>query len=96
MYGFISSNPLRNEFHFSEIYRGVNYIGSRAVGIHVNFASDSDKHKKTYPVGSMTIFHRLVCHKFSLKQSVHNSCSCYTYIDDVNMRFLTKRDLNLL
>ena len=24
------SNYLRNEFHFSEVYRSVNYIGSRA------------------------------------------------------------------
>ena len=36
---------LRNEFHFSEVYRSVNYIGSRAKwmnpeGVHVNLASD--------------------------------------------------------
>ena len=36
---------LRNEFHFSEVYRSKNYIGSRAKwmspeGVHVNFASD--------------------------------------------------------
>ena len=36
---------LRNKFHFSEVYRSVNYIGSRAKwmnheGVHVNFASD--------------------------------------------------------
>ena len=36
---------LRNEFHFSQVYRSVNYIGSRAKlmnpeGVHVNFASD--------------------------------------------------------
>ena len=37
----------RKEFHFSDVYRNVNYIGSRAkcmnpegVGVHVNFASD--------------------------------------------------------
>ena len=35
---------LRNEFHFSEVYRSVNYIGSRAKwinseGVYVNFAS---------------------------------------------------------
>ena len=32
---------LRDEFHFSEVNRGVNYIWSRAkFGVHVNFASD--------------------------------------------------------
>ena len=36
---------LRNEFHFSEVYCSVNYIGSRAKcinleGAHVNFAGD--------------------------------------------------------
>ena len=36
---------LRNDFHFSEVYQSVNYIGSRAKwmnpeGVHVNFASD--------------------------------------------------------
>ena len=32
------SSPLRNEFHFSEVYRSINYTG--LLGGSLNFASD--------------------------------------------------------
>ena len=41
-FGFLHGADFRNEFHFSEVCRSVNYIGSWSkYGVHVNFVSYS-------------------------------------------------------